>query len=46
MHCIRCNHNGRPALAQNDAMVSAYLDGADYFYRVNDDTMLLTVKLD
>ncbi|KAK2138290.1 hypothetical protein LSH36_3409g00000 [Paralvinella palmiformis] len=27
-------------LAQNDAMLDAYLDGMDYYFRVNDDTIL------
>lgn len=42
LRLLRCNHHGRPAWAQNDVMITAYLDGADYFYRVNDDTILLT----
>ena len=39
---ISCDHNGRPAWAQNDAMMEAYMDGMDYGYRINDDTLLLT----
>jgi len=39
---VACRHSGRPAWAQNDAMLDAYLDGVDYFYRVNDDTNMLT----
>ena len=39
---ISCDHNGRPAWAQNDAMMEAYIDGMDYGYRINDDTLLLT----
>jgi len=39
---VACRHSGRPAWAQNDAMLDAYLDGVDYFYRVNDDTKMLT----
>ena len=31
---IRCHHNKRPAWAQNDAMLQAYLDDVDYFYRL------------
>lgn len=39
---IVCRHTGRPAWAQNDAMLDAYLDGAEYFYRINDDTRMVT----
>lgn len=38
LHLIRCDHKGNPAWAQNDAMLEAYIDHADYYYRVNDDT--------
>ena len=38
LHLIMCDHTGRPAWAQNDAMLEAYLDHVDYFYRINDDT--------
>jgi len=44
LHLLECAYNGRPAWAQNDAMIAAYLNGADYFYRVNDDTVLSTAK--
>ena len=37
---IKCPYSGRPAWSQNDAMFTAYLDNADYYYRVNDDTNL------
>lgn len=37
---IRCRHHGNPAWAQNDAMLEAYLDGAEYFHRINDDTVM------
>jgi len=40
MHLIVCSHSGRPAWAQNDAMIEAYLAGLDYFYRINDDTVM------
>ncbi|ESO10703.1 hypothetical protein HELRODRAFT_167195 [Helobdella robusta] len=43
---LRCPHNKKPAWAQNDAMMEAYLDGFDYFYRVNDDTSLSTSRWD
>ena len=39
---VECDHSGKPAWAQNDAMMEAYLDHVDYFYRVNDDTRMLT----
>ena len=39
---MHCNHNGKPAWAQNDAMMEAYIDGMDYSYRINDDTLLGT----
>ena len=39
---VHCNHNGKPAWAQNDAMMEAYIDGMDYSYRINDDTILET----
>ena len=44
MQIIRCSHRGKPAWAQNDAMIAAYLNGVDYFYRVNDDTVMITKK--
>ena len=37
---IWCNYTSKPAWAQNDAMLDAYLDGYDYFYRLNDDVTL------
>ena len=42
LHLVKCPYRGRPAWAQNDAMMAAYFDGADFFYRLNDDTMLVT----
>jgi len=39
---VKCNYNNKPAWAQNEAMLEAYIDHADYFYRINDDTMMLT----
>ena len=39
---VNCDYAGKPAWAQNDAMLEAYLDHADYFYRINDDTKMLT----
>ena len=39
---VHCNHSSKPAWAQNDAMMEAYIDGMDYGYRVNDDTLLET----
>jgi len=42
LHLINCSYRGRPAWAQNDAMMDAYLDDVDYFYRINDDTTMVT----
>lgn len=42
LHLVQCNHTGKPAWAQNDAMMEAYLDHVDYFYRINDDTIMET----
>ena len=39
---LRCEHDAKPAWAQNDAVMAAYLDEADYIYRINDDTKLVT----
>ena len=39
-HFVKCNYSGRPAWAQNDAMMAAYRDRRDFFYRVNDDTVM------
>jgi len=44
LHLLECAYSGRPAWAQNDAMIAAYLNGADYFYRLNDDTVLSTAN--
>ena len=41
---LSCQYTGKPAWSQNDAMVAAYVEGADYFYRVNDDTSFLTSR--
>ena len=40
LHLFECAHAGRPAWAQNDAMMEGYLDGGEYFYRLNDDTQM------
>jgi len=42
LHLVECSHAGKPAWAQNDAMMEAYLDHVDYFYRINDDTKMFT----
>lgn len=42
LHVVQCSHLRRPTWAQNDAMLEAYIDDVDYFYRVNDDTKLQT----
>ena len=39
---VRCTHKGKPAWAQNDAMMEAYIEGMDYGYRINDDTHFIT----
>ena len=44
LHLLKCNHSKKPAWAQNDAMMEAYLDNMEYFYRVNDDSLLQTGK--
>ena len=33
LHFVQCNHNRNPAWAQNDAMMEAYLDNMQYYYR-------------
>ena len=42
LHFVQCSHSRNPAWAQNDAMMEAYLDDAEYYYRVNDDTLMLS----
>lgn len=42
LHLVECSHAGKPAWAQNDAMLEAYLDNVDYHYRINDDTVMKT----
>ena len=42
LHFVGCSHSGKPAWAQNDAMMDAYLDECDYYYRINDDSLLET----
>ena len=43
LRLVNCSYGpGSPAWAQNDAMMDAYLDDADYFYRINDDTLMVT----
>lgn len=44
MHFVQCSHRKKPAWAQNDAMVQAYLDNMDYYYRINDDSKLLSAN--
>lgn len=36
--CTRCE--GSPSVAHNNAAIAAFLEGADYVFRVNDDTQL------
>ena len=42
LHFVLCSHSKNPTWAQNDAMMEAYLDNMEYFYRVNDDTQMLS----
>jgi len=42
VHLVQCSHTGKPTWAQNDAMLEAYLDHVDYYYRINDDTKMDT----
>lgn len=37
---VKVNYFGKPTWAQNDVMQIAYLEGNDYFYRLNDDVFL------
>jgi len=34
LHFVQCNHNRNPAWAQNDAMMEAYLDHMQFYYRL------------
>ncbi|ELT90983.1 hypothetical protein CAPTEDRAFT_222571 [Capitella teleta] len=43
LHFVQCSHHKKPAWAQNDAMMEAFMDNVDYFYRVNDDSDLKSV---
>ena len=40
---VQCNHSGKMAWAHNDALLAGYNDGLDYFYMVNDDTIMLSM---
>ena len=42
LNFVHCNHTGNPAWAQNDAMMQAYMDNSTYFFRVNDDSSIVT----
>ena len=39
---VMCNYSGKPAWAQNDALMTGYNDGKEYRYMTNDDTIMLT----
>ena len=39
---VQCNHSGKVAWAHNDALMAGYKDGMDYFYMVNDDTIMIS----
>ena len=43
-HFVQCSHSKKPAWAQNDAQMEAYLDNIHYFYRINDDTIMVSEK--
>ncbi|CAH1794509.1 unnamed protein product [Owenia fusiformis] len=42
VHFVKCQYSGKPAWAQNDAMMAAHADNMTFFYRINDDTILQT----
>ena len=42
INIISVDYHGKPAWAQNDAMMAAYMDNMPYYYRVNDDTTFKT----
>ncbi len=42
MTLIECPYEGKPAWAQNDAMMAAYYENKSFYYMLNDDTILLT----
>ena len=44
LHLIACQYNKKVAWSQNDAVIEAYLSGMDYFYRINDDTIMVTAN--
>ena len=37
---VTCSYTAKPAWSQNDAMMEAYIDDSDYYYRINDDIVL------
>ena len=39
---VKCSHSGKPAWAQNDALLAGYSDGMEYYYMTNDDTIMTT----
>ena len=39
LHFVQCNDNKNPAWAQNDAMMEAYLDNYQYYYRLQKRTI-------
>lgn len=44
LYFVHCHHNKHPAYAQNDAMMIAYMNHADYYYRINDDTTMVSSR--
>jgi hypothetical protein len=41
---VEANSTKKPVWAQNDAMLRAYADNNEYYYRVNDDTEMVTLN--
>ena len=46
LHLIECNHNRKPAWAQNDAMMEAYLDDVDFYYRVSNNCHFIAFHIE
>ena len=42
IHFVECSHQKQPAKAQNDACMAAYMDNNEFFYRLNDDSKMIT----
>ena len=44
VNTVVCLHSGKPAWAQSDAMMAAYLHNHHYYHRLNDDSKLQTAN--